>query len=364
MMSADILTKYSSRRTHPLADLIISGRWIGKSGLYRAISNDVRFLQYIDELSLSKYPVFLIVSYDISSDTTGISIKESAYPKIIALEIKDFKRFNFRASPYKVGFQRAVISDEDYEYKVIAIKEEISRGVIYQVNLTNRFDFMIQGDKMSFFADFYQNQPVPYFFYLIHEDFSLVSGSMELFLTRSVNVLKSMPIKGTSTDRKALSNSVKDKAENLMITDMMRNDIGRVSKIGSVSVPELFRITKYKTLYQMHSTVMGISDKAINEILHCTFPPSSVTGAPKIKAVEVIDSLEPHSRGYYCGCAGLWMPSGDFTLSVLIRTAYGRGNELSYFAGCGIVWDSDPKIELQEMYLKVRAFYPLSPLKP
>jgi para-aminobenzoate synthetase component 1 len=167
----------------------------------------------------------------------------------------------------------------------------------------------------------------------------------------------SKPIKGTSKSLKFLQESEKDKAENLMITDMMRNDIGKIAQIGSIKVSELFKITKYKTLYQMHSTVEGNTESSLIEIIKATFPPASVTGAPKRKAVEIIDTLEPYFRSYYCGCAGLVKSETDFTLSVLIRTAIGMRDKLSYYAGCGIVWDSKPKKELNELYLKVKAFY-------
>ncbi|MFQ3574386.1 MAG: anthranilate synthase component I family protein [Thermodesulfovibrionales bacterium] len=344
-----------------MTDLIFSGSWVGKRGILRAEVGDIRQLNSIEEISTSKNPIFLVVSYDLSRSTTGIKIKESGYPKLITVEIRGISSLRFTPKPYEIHYKGAVISDINYKSAITSIKENISKGIVYQVNLTNRFDFDIDKDIPSLAIDFFKRQPVPYFFYLRHEDFILMSGSMELFLHKRGNLLSSMPIKGTSLDRKTLMASHKDRAENLMITDMMRNDIGRVSDTGSVSVTELFRITRYRTLYQMHSKVVGISKLDITKILLGTFPPASVTGAPKIKAVEVIDGLEPHARGYYCGCAGFLMPEGDFTLSVLIRTAYGMGKGLSYFAGCGIVWDSDLDKELNEMYLKVRAFYPLSP---
>ena len=179
---------------------------------------------------------------------------------------------------------------------------------------------------------------------------------MELFLEKRGKLLRSKPIKGTGSSPEEILGSPKERAENLMITDMVRNDIGRVAKFGSVRVEELFKVERFRTLYQMHSTVVGETEKSFKEILLNTFPPASVTGAPKKRAVEIIDELEPHARSYYCGSAGLIFPNGDFKLSVLIRTAIGSEDKLSYYAGCGIVWDSDPEKELREMYLKVKAF--------
>ena len=191
---------------------------------------------------------------------------------------------------------------------------------------------------------------MPYAFFLDLEDFYLISGSMELFLEKRGNKLVSKPIKGTAKRKKDLEKSQKDKAENLMITDMVRKDLSRVAMPGSVRVEELFKIERFKTLFQMHSSVVAQTRESLQNILKETFPPASVVGAPKRKAVEIIDLLEPHNREYYCGCAGL-VSEEDFTLSVLIRTAMGHGNRLSYYAGAGIVWDSVPEKEWQEVLL-------------
>ena len=296
----------------------------------------------------------------MSNSISNTSIKQSGYPAILIIHIKDFERFIPNEKNFSIDFIGQSIDDCGYKERVIAIKEYISKGVIYQVNLTNRFDFTYKGDLLTLAHSFYKRQKVPYFFSIIGDEFSIISGSMELFLSKEGVIITSKPIKGTSADKNSLFNSDKDKAENLMITDMMRNDLGRIAKTGTVKTVELFNITSYKTLFHMHSTVQAVTNGAFNDIISNTFPPASVTGTPKIKALQIIDELEPHSRGYYCGCAGLVKTNGDFILSVLIRTAYGRGNFLSYYAGCGIVWDSIPEREVDEMYLKVKAFFRLN----
>lgn len=342
-----------------MTSLILQGSWFAKGGLYEAQVSRVETLTELAQLEDLKGLCFIVLSYDLSASTLNLPIKTTFYPPIICCHISHLKPIDRFDSPFRLTYLGSSITDTDYMQKVETVRGLISRGTIYQVNLTNKFDFAIDGDLRSLAWAFFQRQPVPFAFCLILDDLFILSGSMELFLSKRGRVLKSMPIKGTAREAEILEKSKKDRAENLMITDMMRNDIGRVALTGSVSTTELFKITAYKTLYQMHSTVEGLTDLILGKIIKETFPPASVTGAPKVKAVEVIDQLEPHPRGYYCGCAGLVEPSGDFTLSVLIRTAYGQQDHLSYYAGCGIVWDSEPDNELKELYLKVKAFYEL-----
>jgi anthranilate/para-aminobenzoate synthase component I len=190
---------------------------------------------------------------------------------------------------------------------------------------------------------------------------------MELFLRKSGNKLVTNPIKGTikrgitdeiDTILKAkLISSAKERAENLMIVDLMRNDLGRVCRIGSVKVNKLFEVETYATLHQMVSEVEGTVDENIkaSQIVRSVFPPGSVTGAPKKRTLEVIDELEPHLRGPYCGTIGVFYPNGDFTLSVAIRIALTRLGKATFFVGGGIVWDSDPEKEYDETILKSEA---------
>ncbi len=337
--------------------LVLCGNWLGEDGFYEADVEYCKFYNSLDEIQNIEPPSFAVFSYDLSGETLNLNIKKSKLPAVIVLKIRAFKKISQIKNSYNLELVNSSMKDSEFIEGVLKINTLIEQGTVYQINLTNRFDFEFFGDSLSLFFNFYKSQPVPYAFYLRLDDFFIVSGSMELFLEKVGSKIISKPIKGTATTKKFLEQSLKDKAENLMITDMMRNDIGRIAKIGSVTVPELFKITKYQTLYQMHSTVQGQTEKGLIEILRATFPPASVTGAPKRKAVQMIDTLEPHPRGYYCGCAGLIKNETDFTLSVLIRTAVGYGSSLSYYAGCGIVWDSVPERELAELYLKIKAFY-------
>ena len=325
------------------------------SGLYSARVLSVSFPK--DLSWLSGFEGFVVISYDLTRNTLGVPVKRSGFPPLVALELGEF--YEVKASPsggHYLRFLSSSLDEEEFKRRVEKIKGYIAQGDVYQINLTSRLDFELKGSPRDLFLSFYNRQPVPYAFFLDLGDLFILSGSMELFLRRRGERIESKPIKGTGKDPEEILSSEKERAENLMITDMMRNDLGRISRTGSVRVEELFKVERYRTLCQMHSTVVGETEEDLTEILLATFPPASVTGAPKFRAVQIIDELEPHPRGYYCGTAGFLKRNGDFTLSVLIRTAYGGGSKVSYFAGCGIVWDSDPDKEWSELILKTKAF--------
>ncbi|MBF8302339.1 MAG: Chorismate binding-like protein [Candidatus Dadabacteria bacterium] len=246
-------------------------------------------------------------------------------------------------------------------------KEYIASGDIYQVNLSQRFTTPILSPPIFCFLNLFVVQPVPYGCYIDFGQFQLISGSMELFLRKTGRKIVTKPIKGTrkkgfSVEEDAilkaeLISSQKERAENLMIVDLMRNDLGRVCNYGTVKVNNLFNIESYATLHQMVSEVEGyLKDEIrIGDIIKSTFPPGSVTGAPKRRAVELIDELEPHVRGPYCGAIGIFYPNGDFTLSVGIRIMLVKKCIGTFWVGGGIVWDSDPEKEFDETLVKARA---------
>lgn len=301
--------------------LIINGGWLKErtDRFYRIRPGGIHFLSDLHGLGrlLKKRDYFIVISYDLSGKFLELNIKRSPFPPLILVEIKNLEEVLPLETSYSLNFYSMSLRDEAFMEKVKKIRELISEGTIYQVNLTNRFDFFFEGEPESLFYRFHFNQPVPYSFYLNTGDFYIISGSMELFLEKKGEIIQSKPIKGTSTSAQELIESKKDMAENLMITDMMRNDIGRIARKGSVRVTELFKLTEYRTLFQMHSTVEAITDRGFIDILEATFPPASVTGAPKKKAVEIIESLEPHPRSYYCGCGGLVRQMETFSFQYL-----------------------------------------------
>lgn len=259
------------------------------------------------------------------------------------------------------------MSKEEYVEKVKIAKGFIERGDIYQVNLSQRFRAKFDIEPLKFFLNLYHIQPVPYGCYINFGEYKLISGSMELFLRRKGNEIVTKPIKGTkkrgstSTSDELLihelASSDKERAENLMIVDLMRNDLGRICNFGTVNVRNLFKIESYSTLHQMVSEVGGSLRSYIRpkDIIENTFPPGSVTGAPKKRTLEIIDVLEPHYRGPYCGVIGIFMPDGDLTLSVGIRIVVIRNDSATFWVGSGIVWDSEPEEEYEETLIKARA---------
>ena len=335
--------------------LIVSGGFFGKPWkLYQFEVKEVKFYNSLKEIP--KEDGFFVFSYALSTETLGVAVQSSNLPKLIFVKTGSTKQFKFFYNPVKLEFLNFSLDKEEYIKRVKEIKKKIEEGTIYQINLSTRIDFFLKGEPLDLFLNFFQMQITPYAFFLDLGDFFIISGSMELFLQKVGDTIISKPIKGTAKTEEKLRESSKDRAENLMILDMMRNDLSRIAKVGSVKVKELFKIERYSTLFQMHSTVSAKTDAEFEEILLNTFPPASVTGAPKKKAVEIIDHLELHSRDYYCGCAGFRWKS-DFTLSVLIRTVFGKKEKLSYFAGSGIIYDSQEEEEWKETLSKVQAFY-------
>jgi aminodeoxychorismate synthase component I len=262
---------------------------------------------------------------------------------------------------------RSNMTKDEYIEMVRRAKDYIAGGDVYQVNLSQRFTATLGFSPLSYFLNLYGVQPVPFGCYMDFGEFQLISGSMELFLRKTGRKLITKPIKGTRSRgytsesdailKAELRGSEKERAENLMIVDLMRNDLGRVCGYGTVRVNSLFDIESYSTLHQMVSEIEGHigPEVGIGDIIVATFPPGSVTGAPKRRALEIIDELEPHLRGPYCGALGVFMPDGDFTLSVAIRVLIAKKGRGVFWTGSGIVWDSDPDKEYEETLVKARA---------
>jgi para-aminobenzoate synthetase / 4-amino-4-deoxychorismate lyase len=256
------------------------------------------------------------------------------------------------------------VSKEEFVVAIERIRELIAAGDTYQVNYTVRARFDLQLDPLDYFLALILRQPVPYAAYLDMGDAQILSLSPELFLRRRERRLESMPMKGTrprADDPAAdaalaqeLIHSEKDRAENLMIVDMVRNDLGRVSRAGSIQVPALYSVEPYRTVWQMASTVTGRvrRDATPAEIFAATFPGASITGAPKHHTMEIIADLETEPRGVYTGTVGLFLPGGDFTCNLAIRTLVHRQSSYRLGVGAGMVWDSDPLEEYEETLTK------------
>lgn len=250
-------------------------------------------------------------------------------------------------------------------YKII---NKIESGDCYQVNYTQRFEAEFSGNAWLAFKELCSITEAQHCAFLNKEGASVISLSPELLLSYDNNIVETKPIKGTrargnnaSTDaalKVDLTKSEKDRAENLMIVDLLRNDLGKVCSIGSVKVTELFSIQSFSNVHQMVSTIQGSLSPSITPLYAMTqcFPGGSITGAPKIKAMEVIDELETTPRGPYCGSLFYLTPDGELVSNIAIRTLYTVGNKIYCHGGGGIVADSDPEAEYEESITKVKVF--------
>jgi len=260
------------------------------------------------------------------------------------------------------------LTRDEFLAAVRRAQEYIRTGHIYQVNLSHRLSAECEFSGWEFFHRLLDVSPAPFAAYLDCGDFQIASSSPELFLRLSGANIQTRPIKGTrprSADptRDAqltyeLQTSAKEHAELVMITDLLRNDLGRVCEFGSVHVPELFRLERYAQVQHLVSTVAGRlrSDVTHFAALASCFPGGSITGAPKFRAMEIIDELEPLARGPYTGCHGYLGFNRESQLSISIRTAVLKAGRAYFHAGAGIVADSIPEAEYEETLAKARGF--------
>jgi para-aminobenzoate synthetase/4-amino-4-deoxychorismate lyase len=259
---------------------------------------------------------------------------------------------------------RPLMSQEAYYEAFDVIKSNIEAGETYQVNLTFPLEGTLDGSPQKLLYQLFRAQPVDYAACLDTGEYDIISLSPELFWKLDGSRIVSKPMKGTrprspdkSKDRELaheLRNSAKEKAENLMIVDMIRNDLGKMARTGSVKVDEMFELEAYKTVWQMTSTISAEVEVDIPRIMHNLLPPASVTGAPKIKTMELIHAVEPYPRQVYCGTIGWWAPDRQACFNVAIRTLIRNKADSStrYSVGSGITWDSDGEQEYEECLAK------------
>lgn len=278
---------------------------------------------------------------------------------------------------YQLGEWMPSVTRDEYSAAISKIKEHIAAGDTYQVNYTFRLNAAFSGDPFALFCDLAAAQQGRYAAFIETDDFAVCSASPELFFEFKDGLITSKPMKGTmpraltaEADRAAaaaLKNSPKDCAENIMIVDMIRNDIGRIAEAGSVETLSRFEVEKYPTVWQMTSTVQGKikpqntqNTQKMAEVIRVLFPCASITGAPKVKTMELIQGLEHTAcglaspRGVYTGSIGFIAPDGAAQFNVAIRTAVvdRKAGRVEYGIGGGIVWDSNPEDEYREALSK------------
>ncbi|WP_235677415.1 aminodeoxychorismate synthase component I [Aeromonas veronii] len=273
------------------------------------------------------------------------------------------------------GSWQSNMSRAEYGEKFARIQEYLAAGDCYQINLTQRFSAPYQGDEWQAYCFLATANKAPFSAFIRLPESALLSLSPERFLLLDGRHIETKPIKGTrprhpdpSIDRQVareLAQADKDRSENLMIVDLLRNDIGRVSRPGSVSVPHLFAVESFPAVHHLVSTIHGELDARWQgvDLLRACFPGGSITGAPKIRAMEIIEELEPQRRNAYCGSIGYLSQHGRMDTSICIRTLIAEAGRLHCWAGGGIIADSDADSEYQETYDKVaRILPPLSAL--
>lgn len=271
-------------------------------------------------------------------------LSESSFQSSIHVEQEPLPDLTF--DEYAQGFER--------------VRHYLTEGDCYQVNLTQRFQATVSGDPWALYRRLRNINPAPFSAYLNYPWAQVLSASPERFLSVKSGVVETKPIKGTrprSQDpqedqrlAKELEQSSKDRAENVMIVDLLRNDLGRSCRYGTVSVPKLFEVESFATVHHLVSTVSGELREGLDalDLLRGCFPGGSITGAPKVRAMQVIDELESEAREIYCGSIGYIGYNGDMDTSIVIRTLLHQQGQVTYWAGGGLVIDSTLEEEYQE----------------
>jgi para-aminobenzoate synthetase component 1 len=271
----------------------------------------------------------------------------------------------------RVGQLRSNFTHDAYLEAVRRVRHYIREGDVYQVNLSQRFHFAFEGDPFTLWRRLYGLNPAPFYAFIQAGDHQILSTSMERFLFRRGPSIETRPIKGTRKRgttpaedeelRRELQQSPKDDAELSMIVDLLRNDLGRICQGRSVRVAEHKRLESYQNVHHLISIVVGRLRDGLShgEMLRATFPGGSITGCPKVRAMEIIDELEPHVRHVYTGAIGYLGWHENVDLNIAIRTALVHEGKCFFSVGGGIVHDSNEEDEYEETLHKARTLFDL-----
>ncbi len=279
-------------------------------------------------------------------------------------EISLPKKLTFKINKNKV---KSNITKKQFLKKVLKAKAYIKKGDIFQVVLSQRFERKFEKKPLEIYNFLRESNPSPFMFYFNFDDFKILGSSPEILVRLRNNYITVRPIAGTrprgksikqdKTFKKELIKDKKELAEHLMLLDLGRNDVGKVSKINSVKVTESFKIEKYSHVMHIVSNVVGKFNNKVStfEALLAGFPAGTVSGAPKIRAMEIIDELEKNRRNLYAGGIGYFTPNNEFDTCIALRTALIKNNKFFVQAGAGIVADSKPEKEFAETVNKAKA---------
>jgi para-aminobenzoate synthetase component I len=299
----------------------------------------------------------LYLGYGLSEPLRRTAVAAPPEPcplPLLACQIRPAPQTKYEVLPFEVGLFERTWDDDAYAGAIEEVRAAIARGDVYQVNLVQHLAADFSGDPAGLALALLRLKPLqgrP----LVGDGWAVVSASPERFLKRRGRRLVTLPIKGTRPAGVDVE-AEKDSAEHMMIVDLERNDLSRVCEPGSIRWPELMVQRSLAGVTHLVSTVEGRlrEDVGLSEILAATFPGGSVTGAPKIAALDVIAALEPVGRGASMGALGVVHPNGDFDLALTIRTFAVAEERIHLWVGGGIVWDSEPEAEIEESWVKAR----------
>jgi para-aminobenzoate synthetase len=262
------------------------------------------------------------------------------------------------------------VSHAQYLSDLKRIIDYIYAGDIYQANLTQRFSMVWEGDAWDLYSQLHRQNPAPFAAFLPYSDFQILCSSPERFICiQTDGQIETRPIKGTRPRGKSpaddqsqafeLQNNPKDRAELTMIIDLERNDLGRICEFGTVIVPDFIKLEKYPTVWHLASTITGQLRRGLkpSDIIRAVFPGGSITGAPKIRAMEIIEELELYKRGIYTGSIGYMGFDGAWDFNIVIRTILLKNGKAYIHVGGGIVADSIPESEYNETLDKAKALF-------
>ena len=369
-----VLRERLGERCEPVADLPFCGGAIGYLGydLGRRLER-LPSLAAADvdmpELAIGIYDWAVVVDHERhSARLVGLGRDPRTFERWSSLVERLAGSQAMPAAPFRVlTSARSSFSRDEYAEAFRRVQEHIRVGDCYQVNLTQRFEARADGDAWAAYLKLREINPAPFAAYLDFPDGRVLCSSPELFLRVVGDRVETKPIKGTrprAADRardralaEELRSSAKDRAENVMIVDLLRNDLGKTCVPGSVRATKLFDVESFASVHQLVSTVEGrlARGKDALDLLEGCFPGGSITGAPKIRAMQIIEELEPQRRGVYCGAIGYVGYDGNMELNIAIRTLVQHGDSIYAWAGGGVVADSEVESEYQESLDKAAA---------